>query len=245
MMASLQQMETRLARLGSPKWKDPERRQSIKIDSRVKMEWKLKAPLRTMSCWIATSPAKPCLTEAIGQIDALVEKRKHDIWDGEHTTPACVWDRSMYGRSINDAQPTIIFSSSSKIIRRNAKQIIRDENIQVDPRGIGIEYYETSPEFMAGTVDLEAGRQAIPPFDHPFSEAKGSVEHQRVPSYSSSQNVSMQKASPKPNVSGALVRVGSVSCTVGGVLVIKQELYCLTVAHAFETDSGVLQGNQG
>jgi len=245
MIASLQQMETRISRLGSPKWKDPERRQSIKIDSGVKMEWKLKAPLWRMSCWVATSPAKPCLTEAIGQIDALVEKRKRDIWNGERTAPGCTWDRSMYGRSINDAQPTIIFSSSSKVIRQNAKQIIRDENIHVDPRGIGIEYYETGPEFMAGTVDLEAGCQTIPPFDLSFLKAKGSVGHQRVPSYSSNQHANMQKTPPKPNVSGALACVGSVSCTVGGVLVIKQELYCLTVAHAFETDSGVLQGNQG
>lgn len=245
---AVQQAESRLPRLGTPKWKDPERRQSIKDNSRVKMEWQLSSSLWTMTCWVALAPARPCLIDAMGQIEALVLKRQCDIWDGERTSPGCVWDRSMYGRSIQDAQPTIIFSSSSKICRRNAKRIIQEENIQVDPRGIGIEYYENGPEFLAGffdSSDLEAGCQPIPPPKCKSAQEKTVNFGGNLPAYSNNHHTGSPDRIPKPAINAALVHVGQVSCTMGGVLVVNGELYGLTVAHAFEGERETIAETQG
>jgi len=244
---ALQQIEARLPRLGAPKWKDPERRQSIKDNSRVKMEWQLSSSLWTMTCWVALAPARPCLIDAMGQIEALVLKRQCDIWDGERTSPGCVWDRSMYGRSIQDAQPTIIFSSSSKICRRNAKRIIQEEDIQVDPRGIGIEYYENGPGFSAGpfdSLDLEAGCPT-PPSKSKLPQEKAVTSAGNLLAYSNNHRESSPTRNAKPAINAALVHVGDVSCTMGGVLVVDGELYVLTVAHAFDCEIETNAETQG
>jgi hypothetical protein len=249
---SFQKGELKQPRLGDPKWKDPERRQSIKDDSRVKMEWQLSTSVWTMTCWVALPPARPCLIDAIEQIEALVSKRQSDIWDGEHTTPSCTWDRSMHGRSIKVAQPTIIFSSSSKVCRRNAKRIIQEENIQVDPRGIGIEFYENGPEFLAGSIDLEAGYPI--PLSQTMSHQEKSVDnlvhdiavrpenHSHQAGSSSSNRTSKRT---KPAINGALVNLGQLSCTMGGFLAVNGEVFGLTVAHAFEIGTETMTEGQG
>lgn len=65
--------------LGDPKWKDPERRQSIQDNNRVKMEWQLSTSVWTMTCWVALPPARPCLVDTMKQIEILVLKRQSDI----------------------------------------------------------------------------------------------------------------------------------------------------------------------
>jgi len=223
----------RVTVLGSPNWKDPERRQSIKCNSRAKMEWQIRTPLRIMSCWIAMPPAKPCLTNVVEQIETLVEKRMYDIWDGEQTSPGCAWDRSMHGRSINDAQPTVIFSSSSKVCRKNAKRIIQEENIQVDPRGIGIEYYETGPKFLGGPLNVQTHHMpSVLNFSH--SKKRSHASNRRFPS--SSGNQQLESATYRPDIvmNGTAVDIGGCSCTIGGILWIENRAVALTVAHVFE-----------
>jgi len=246
-LQAVQKMKSRLPCLGTPKWKDPERRQSIKENSRVKMEWQLRSSLLTMSCWVAQHPARPCLTDAIVQIEALVAKRECDIWDGERTSRGCGWDRSMYGRSMQDAQPTIIFSSSSKVCLRNARKIIHDENIQVDPRGIGIEYYENGPAFLqaTGSLDLEEGFPSPSSIRSRLSGEKSSNPGGILPTYPNERHQSSLSRVSKPAINGALVSIGPVSCTIGGVLIVNDELYGLTVAHAFEREIETDSESQG
>jgi hypothetical protein len=234
----VQQQRMKSTRLGRAKWTDPERRQSIKDDSRVKMEWRFKFPPHTRNCWIPLVPARPCLLEAMEQIERLLKERNRDIWNGENTTPSCSWDISMHGRSVSDAQPTIIFSSSSKICRRNAKNIIANEDIAVDPRGIGMEYYSTGPSLfasLAGVIDIElAGPYLLT--DLPSSSKRSSKS-----SSSSNRSVHSQERTSREqptacSVNGSLISVQSTSCTLGGLVSIDGELYGLTVAHAFEGD---------
>ncbi|KUJ21225.1 uncharacterized protein LY89DRAFT_770464 [Mollisia scopiformis] len=229
----LQQLEPKLPRLGNPKWKDPERRQSIKIDSRVKMEWRINTPLWVMSCWVASYPARPCLTEAMMQIELLVDNRKNDVWDGEPTSRGCAWDRSMHGRSFSDAQPTIIFSSSSKICRRNAKKIIYDERIKVDPRGIGIQYYEHGPELLSGPLDIQAGLRNISCFSLLSNERTVVHNNEAIQNTSNRQTESL-KVRDNLFLNGALVNTEFATCTIGGMLAIGKKTFALTVAHAFE-----------
>ena len=246
-----QKGELRQPRLGDPKWKDPERRQSIKDDSRVKMEWQLSTSLWTMTCWVALPPARPCLIDTMEQIETLVLKRQSDIWNGEHTSPGCTWDRSMHGRSIKVAQPTIIFSSSSRVCRRNAKRIIQEENIEVDPRGIGIEFYENGPEFLTGSIDLEAGYPSTPLSPSKSRQEKSvdgfvpdfPVHSTNHPYQAGSSNRTSKRS--KPAINAALVHVGQLSCTMGGLLVINGEVFGLTVAHAFEIGIETMAGTQG
>lgn len=204
------------------------------------MEWQLSTSLWTMTCWIALPPARPCLIDTIEQIETLVLKRQSDIWDGEHTSPACTWDRSMHGRSIKVAQPTIIFSSSSRVCRRNAKRIIREENIEVDPRGIGIEFYENGPEFLAGSIDLEAGYPSIQLSQSKSRREKSVDDFVHDSPLQSTNHSHLERSSNrtskriKPVINAALVHVGQLSCTMGGLLAINGEVFGLTVTHAFE-----------
>jgi hypothetical protein len=234
---------TRLPLLGSPNWKDPERRQSIMLGTRAKMEWQIKSPLRIMTCWVAMAPAKLCLMNVVKQIEALVEKRKYDIWDGEKTSPGCAWDRSMHGRSVNDAQPTVIFSSSSKICRKNAKRIIQEENIQVDPRGIGIEYYESGPKFLAGPLNLQNHHiSSVISFSH--SEIDSPASEQSFPASSVTQEIESISRTPGLVISGIEVDVRGWTCTIGGILLINNRAVALTVAHVFEEQEETIGGSK-
>lgn len=239
------QAETEFPYLGSPRWKDPERRQSIKLDSRVKMEWKISTSLWVMSCWVATAPAQRCLTAAIIQIEALVESRKNDVWDRERTTLGCSWDRSMHGRSLDDAQPTIIFSSASKICLRNAKRIVRDEKIKVDPRGIGIQYYENGPMFLARASDLESGLQHMDNNIRIRPREKEAIAKEQVSRDNSASHQESIHSRTIASINGALVVAGLASCTIGGVLAVADKLLLLTVAHAFEQQSPPPEGSEG
>ncbi|KAE9365459.1 hypothetical protein N431DRAFT_353051 [Stipitochalara longipes BDJ] len=246
---AVQKMKSRLSRLGKPKWKDPERRQSIKDNNRAKMEWQIRSSLWTMTCWAALPPAKYCLSDVVSQIEALVSERSCDIWDGERTSRGCTWDRSMYGHSIQDAQPTIIFSSSSKMCLRNAKRIIHEENIQVDPRGIGIEYYENGPVLFQAfgstdSLDLKAGLTSISSPNGSSPNEKTSNVGGKLPAYLNEDHESSPNRVPKPAINAALASIGQVSCTIGGIILVNGELYGLTVAHAFEREVETDSENQ-
>lgn len=230
------------ATLGAPRWKDPERRQSIKYDSRVKMEWRISAPFSSMTCWIALAPARPCLTDVMDQIEALFEKRNRELWDGETTAPGCAWDRSMHGKSVDDAQPTIVFSSLSKVCRRNARNIILDENIKVDPRGIGMGYYTTGPEFFAGEV---ANRRRDGRTTPPQPRLKASSQSTSANRQTGALFEAFRDDSPDPEfpeVVGSSVRIGAKDCSMGGIIAIEGKLYTLTVAHVFEAQLQTMKG---
>jgi hypothetical protein len=119
--------------------------------------------LGTTSASTALSPGSD------GKVETLLQERNHDVWGGENTSPGCSYDVAMHGRSVHDAQPAVIFCSLSKICRRNAQKIIASEDIAVDPRGIGMEYYRTGPDFFASSADdvgLALGEEGPGMFQH-------------------------------------------------------------------------------
>ncbi len=240
------------ARLGKAKWTDPERRQSIKDDTRVKMEWRFRTPLHIMKCWVALQPARPCLLEAMEKVEILLQDRNHDVWEGENTSPGCSYDVAMHGLSLNDAQPAVIFCSPSRICRRNAENIIVNEDIAVDSRGIGMEYYNTGPDFFAsdyGDVELGTlgtGEEESRMFPELLTNLPSSSRYSFKSSSSSNRNTPSQEGTSRQQstactVNGSLISVQSTNCTLGGLISIDGELYGLTVAHAFERD-GILNG---
>jgi hypothetical protein len=191
------------------------------------MEWRPSASLFTLTCWVARDPARLCLLETMKSIETLVSERQEEIWDGVNTSPGCSWDPSMLGKTVHDAQPTIIFHSSNSICRRNAKRMIKHERIVVDPRGIGIEYFELAPAFLAGPVKFEAEINTTSTLEPITSRGKDTAILDEASTGSSS----------KPTVNGILVDVGSVVCTIGGLIVVNNEIFGLTVAHAFEDET--------
>lgn len=181
---------------------------------------------------MAESPAKICLRDTMKQIELLLEKRSQDFWNGETTAPGCTWDATMHGRSVSDAQPTIVLSPQSSIFRRNAKIIISDEDFLVHPRGVGLEYYRNGPEYFADDSQVNSAPDAplIGSFDHLLP---GNVR-------SSPKESHLPQNSPKTTgnylSNGWSISVGSTICTLGGMVAINGSLFGLTVAHAFENE---------
>jgi hypothetical protein len=152
----------------------------------------------------------------------------------------------MHGGSVNDAQPTIIFSSLSKICRRNAKNIILHEGIAVDPRGIGMEYYSTGSDFFAGPNGLGEDLDFVISDSLPdlLTNLPSSSKRSFKSSSSSNRSTPTQEGTPRQQmtpykVNSSLISVRSTSCTLGGLVSIDGKLYGLTVAYAFERD-GIL-----
>jgi hypothetical protein len=208
------------------------------------MKWRIKDGFNKRKCWIALPPASNVLRSAIEQIEILLVERNRDVFDGEITAPACSYDATMFGCSVDDAQPTVIFSSSSDICRRNAKNIIAGQEIHVDPRGVGMEYYRIGPQLFAGTAPLDSGGtndaenlSSKLVFDRESS--RGSSERSqksavRISSIHSAAEIPVNRLS----VNGQLAFVGSLSLTIGGIVAIDDQLFALTVAHAFEGHEG-------
>ena len=216
---------------------DPERKQSISVSPRYKMKWRIKdGPVRK-KCWVALSPASIALSEAVEKIESVLIGRNRDVFNGEDTSPACSYDPTMFGRSVHDAQPTVIFSSSSEICRKNAKRILENEDILVDPRGVGLDYYCTGPQFFAGVMDINVATE---------SNTKGQLSANQSESSSMSSKPSVTSASRKQQqpallllkrpLNGELAMVGGSRCTIGGIIVVGDKIYGLTVAHVFETE---------
>jgi hypothetical protein len=219
-----------MVRLGAPRWKDPERRQSIDHKICVKMEARYMPMFRTSTCWPAKIPARDCLIDSMKQLEDLLEIRSRDFWDRETTSPGCIWDASMHGRSVDDAQPTIILSSTSKIFRHNAREIIEDHDFRVDPRGIGIEYYSRGPEFFAGDS---------PAINNPGTYLAG---FEGIDGEETTIAPNDSRVLEIPESIGVPILVGSTKCTMGGLIVIDKKLFGLTVAHAFENGNTSSRG---
>ncbi|KAL3422643.1 hypothetical protein PVAG01_06799 [Phlyctema vagabunda] len=222
--------------LGKPNWIDPDRKRSIKNDPRVKMKWRIKDGTRRKKCWIALLPASDPVGNAIEKIESALYERNHDFFDGIVTDTGCSYDPTMFGLSVEDAQPTVVFSSDSEKCRQNAKNIITDKGILVDPRGIGMEYYGRGPQFYTGT---ETGN-----YRGQTGDSDPKMLDKKQPPHSSSDN-RMQDVASSPSVVAVpfskqainkeLVMIGRVNCTIGGIIAIDDQLFGLTVAHAFES----------
>ena len=159
-------------------------------------------------CWAALPPAQECLKDTWAKIERLfcIDTIQIDLTSGETTTPGYSFDRFMYGRDVNDAQPTIIFDSKSKVYRRNARRILNDAAIEVDARGIGLQFYKRGPVLSASQ---ETGDSLA-----------------KEPECSSSKNISQY-------ATGASITIESTTCTMGGLISINGKLFGLTVGHAF------------
>ncbi|KAE9369779.1 hypothetical protein N431DRAFT_443404 [Stipitochalara longipes BDJ] len=213
-----------MVRLGAPHWTDPERQQSIDLNFCVKMErrGRFASIFRPMTCWPAKTPARDCLMEVMRQLEQLLETRNLDFWIGETTLPGCIWEPSMHGRSVDDAQPTIILSSTSNVFRRNARAIIEDHDFRVDPRGIGIYYYSRGPDFFAG----ESSATNSPEKSSVGFEDRDGKDTNIAPNHFQLFKIS--------KLIGASILIESIKFTMGGLVVIDGKLFGLTVAHAFE-----------
>lgn len=155
------------------------------------------------------------------QLEELLELRSSEFWRGEPMSPGCVFDPFMYGRSVNCAQPAIIFSCLSKTVRRNAKSIIEYHDFKIDPRGIGIDYHSSSPGSFAGTASLQSSGV----ISLASSEGKQSLGKNLLglgPSFL--------------DLGGESIQIGSATCTLGGLIAIDGTLYYQTVAHVFEIE---------
>jgi hypothetical protein len=163
--------------------------------------------------WAANPPALQPLLDASKAIADLIEQQQEDFWNGEITQPSWALDETMHGKSISDAQPTIICSSPSNRCQRNAKLLIERERIPVDDRGIGLEFYPDPVVFYAGSTS-ENTRNSCDTYDkdHQFPS-------QGVTTFSN----------------GIPLHVGPRICTGGGVILVGGRPYILTVAHAFES----------
>lgn len=199
-----------------PIWVDPERAQSIDVSRRcARMQYRI-SDLGHRECWAALPPAQLCLHDTWTKIESLFGKDtiQTALAKGVVTNPGYSFDRCMYGRRESDAQPTIIFDSENSAYRRNVKQILCDEAIEVDARGIGLEFYEKGPILSVGETLGDTG-----------AKISG------IPQSSSDD-------SPR-RPCGVSVVIGSttVVCTMGGVISISGELFGLTVGHAFNETS--------
>ncbi|KAG4439065.1 hypothetical protein IFR05_005456 [Cadophora sp. M221] len=123
----------------------------------------------------------------------------------------------MYGRSVKNAQPTIIGFVSSQRFRRNAKEILEDYDFQIDPRGIEIDYYSSHLVYFRG-------------------QALGSTASK---SWSSDQLTGL------PQFIGMAIQAGNTAFTLGGPIVVDDEIVGLTVAHAIEAGIPEEQASRG
>ncbi|KAH7313171.1 hypothetical protein BKA65DRAFT_558385 [Rhexocercosporidium sp. MPI-PUGE-AT-0058] len=155
------------------------------------------------------------------QLEDLLEVRSTEFWRGEPTSPGCVFDPYMYGRSVDCAQPAIVLSCLSKRVRRNAKNIIQHHDFQIDPRGIGIDYYSSSPGSFAGTSSA---------WDSCVASSAPSEKDQRIDTNPLGLEL------PYLELCGETIHVGSATCTMGGLIAIDGTLYYQTVAHVFEKE---------
>ncbi|KAH6715694.1 hypothetical protein BKA61DRAFT_671985 [Leptodontidium sp. MPI-SDFR-AT-0119] len=145
------------------------------------------------------------------QLEKLLQLRNRDFWRGEPIPTGCALERYMYGRSVKNAQPTIIGFVSSQRFRRNAKEILEDYDFQIDPRGIGIDYYSSHPVYFGG-------------------QALGST---------ASKSRSSDQPTGLPQFIGTAIQAGNTAFTLGGPIVVDDKIVGLTVAHAIE--AGILE----
>jgi hypothetical protein len=140
-------------KLGKAIWQDPERSNSIVPQLSARMERRFKPPFRRMTCWSAQDPAQACLTAAFEKLGAFlsIPTVRDDLYTGVFDGAGLSYDRFMHGSNIKKAQPTIICSSKNPVLRANAARIIESEGIEVDNRGIGLEFYKDGPVFSAGS----------------------------------------------------------------------------------------------
>jgi len=192
-----------------PNWTDPQRRHSINIQRGfARMEARLgKLEFLPKKCWSSLPPAQSCLQDTWTKIEGFfqLDTVQTRLTRGETTNPGYCFDRFMYGRSEDNAQPTIIFDSKSKVYRNNARIFLADEAIEVDARGIGLEFYESGPVLSAGD----------PP----------------APISGFAESSSLEDTLRRPL--GVSITIESTTCVIGGVISIKGRLFGLTVGHAF------------
>jgi hypothetical protein len=120
---------------------------------------------------------------------------------------------------------TIVLCSTSNVFRHNSKKILLDHDFRVDPRGIGIEYYSNGPEFFAGNNPAKNSLETLPSGFEGTDDAGISM----TPNTSPTLGISV--------INGSSILIGTKTCTMGGLIAIDNELFGLTVAHAFENES--------
>jgi hypothetical protein len=94
-------------------------------------------------------------------------------------------------------------------------------------------------------LDLEAGCQPISPARSKSPQEKTVNFSGNLPAYSNNHHEGSPDPTLKPAINAAMVHIGKVSCTMGGVLIVNGELHALTVAHAFEDDMETIARTQG
>jgi hypothetical protein len=196
--------------LGRPRWTDPERRDSINLaaSTRMKREW-FRDWFRPKTAWGAQNAALRPLQLARSAIQSLIESRMEDFFSGVAVQPGWALEVAMYGRSVDDAQPTVICSSPNSRCRSNASNIIAQEQIIVDDRGIGIEFYHDPVIFYSGKGPISA-----PDYGRLYDAHYMTPSNGLHPPF--------------------MIEVCGNTCTVGGSIMVNGQTYFLTIAHAFD-----------
>jgi hypothetical protein len=144
-------------KLGKANWQDPERRDCIVVGRELRLNRYFRPPFRRMTCWEARNPAQACLTDAFEKLASLIKNVGHDLYKGVKDDSGIAIHRFMHGSSVGNAQPAIILSSKNPTLRANAARIIRAEEIEVDDRGIDLEFYANAPRRFAATLSNDLG----------------------------------------------------------------------------------------
>jgi len=148
-------------KLGKANWLDPERSDCIVLGRELKLNRYFRPPFRRMTCWEARNPAHACLTDAFEKLATLIKNVGHDLYKGVKDDSGIAFHRFMHGSHLGNAQPAIILSSKNSTLRANAARIIKAEEIEVDDRGIDLEFYANAPRRFAGPLSNDA-RPTVP-----------------------------------------------------------------------------------
>ena len=111
-----------------------------------------------------------------------------------------------------------------------------------------MEYYSIGPQFFTGIEagnsrkDAEGSKSKL---SHDPASSQGSSDSSKH-SIASTPSIPPGLAVPflKRSINGELVLVGSSSCTMGGIIAIDDQLFGLTVAHAFERTNSQQEGQR-
>lgn len=184
------------------------------------------------SCWEAVGPARDVFV-------TLGEEIKRYLDDFSEPLPACVtWSIYMVGNTPESANPTIIFCCDEVAQRKEVRNTVRESKITAAYPSIALKHLPRAPDYnqlvllasqtvesdtvMAshlGTNDSETPSRRNKPLI--FSTSGQIVPGAQLLIKSTHQDARARKA------------------TLGGVVRVGQNYYCMTTAHALAEDTGL------
>jgi hypothetical protein len=179
-------------------------------------------------CWEAVGPAYKVSFNILREIGSYLPPRHEYLNKGESVPCPIVFGIYMIGRNKKRARPTIVFSCDSKAPRQRAMELVRESKILDSHPGIELAESSTPPILSRPPVPL-MGRSL---------DTRGSVDTERA---TRSEKL-VYCTLPLNRVYGIPIFIRDVDggmrstsrkATIGGIVRLGDELFGLTVAHAF------------